>query len=856
VTCGCNHSHERTTSCPCDATQYPPALSIAAALSTIPRQVATFPEVRAALLAALRGKAALHGWRARASDDHGVMLLEMWAYISDCISFYDEVIAHELYARTARRPQSLRKLVALIGYVPRPAVAATVNLAALAEGRQPVAVPAGTAFRSGAFDGEPPQVFELESPAAIHASFNQWTLPAPRAALFAEAGAAVSEVLVQQGTARAKQDDIVLLLHGNDGAPRRVQAVAPYQAKSGQRFVKVQLDAPVAIGQPTPLSTVRLLKPGSTASLWKLPTISGDPAPITTAALPAAEVSSPYIIIVLPEFLPPTSSPPLAGAGQPALVGDKAAHAAMVAQNTIVLDGLHRNIRAGEHVVLAKGADRRWFIVAHVSEMLRQLSGPTTTTIEDAGGNFTKVTSPAVKTPVTIVRLDADVNEVLHRVGGPFSEWSANDAADITLHYGCTDAGTVTVEAGTTISRGDSLVATGTLEQPEDLPPPGRFLFEAADGRGLDVTGTLSFTTGAFTVDPTVIWNRPLAAPVRLYGNVLSAARGETVEGELLGIGDASVPRQSFTLKKKPLTYLPLASPDTDKSTASTLRIYVDGVRWSEVPTFFAAPAESQVYIVREAEEGATVVTFGGGARLPSGSQVVAYYRFGAGAASPPAGSITQLAASIPGLRSVRNPAAASGGSDAEPPEEMRTIAPRSALLLGRAVSIRDVEAAAAASGARAVRVEWRWNAGRQRPVVQVYYIGDEPLGGRILRSLRGLTEPATPIAVTPAIGVRGDIAVDIEIDGRHLEPHVLADVRAALAAPPTGLLSPERVGIGVPLYRSRIFQTVTAVAGVAGIRNLTIHGQPFDRLAIRPAAGEYFDFEAGTLSLNGDPGR
>ena len=44
------------------------------------------------------------------------MLLEMWAYVSDVLGFYDERIANETYLRTAHRRPSLRRLVELLGY--------------------------------------------------------------------------------------------------------------------------------------------------------------------------------------------------------------------------------------------------------------------------------------------------------------------------------------------------------------------------------------------------------------------------------------------------------------------------------------------------------------------------------------------------------------------------------------------------------------------------------------------------------------------------------------------------------------------------------------------------------------------
>ena len=167
------------STCSCKPFVHPSQLVIPAGLTRIPRQIAGFPEFRRAMLAAIRQYQPLIHWRARSDDDFGIMLLEMWAYVADVQAFYDEAIAHEAYVRTARRRPSLRKLVALLGYVPRPAVAASVSLAVLAEGRRPIVLPLGLAFRSSAFDDEAPQVFELDAAATIHPLNNQWSLEAP-----------------------------------------------------------------------------------------------------------------------------------------------------------------------------------------------------------------------------------------------------------------------------------------------------------------------------------------------------------------------------------------------------------------------------------------------------------------------------------------------------------------------------------------------------------------------------------------------------------------------------------------------------------------------------------------------------
>ena len=82
-----------------------------------------------------------------------------------------------------------------------------------------------------------------------------------------------------------------------------------------------------------------------------------------------------------------------------------------------------------------------------------------------------------------------------------------------------------------------------------------------------------------------------------------------------------------------------------------------------------------------------TYVDFGdgiNGARLPTGNNnVVATYRIEAGADSPPAGKLTVIAQSYPGLQSVVNPVPVSGGSDPDP-VPVRTVSKAIADWVGR----------------------------------------------------------------------------------------------------------------------------------------------------------------------------
>src|SRR5512139_3912484 len=190
--------------CPCDKLKHPAQPDIAAGLVSLPRQLAAFPEYRLAMLRDIPTYPPLARWRARAGKDLGIMLIEMWAYVLDVLGFYDERIANESYLRTALLRPSLRKLAGLIGYLPRPALGASVDLGAIADGVKVVSLPPRTGFRSDAFDGEPPQVFETEVEQTIHPLTNQWQLGAVRDRLPGDA------LLFETGSAALAKGQLIL----------------------------------------------------------------------------------------------------------------------------------------------------------------------------------------------------------------------------------------------------------------------------------------------------------------------------------------------------------------------------------------------------------------------------------------------------------------------------------------------------------------------------------------------------------------------------------------------------------------------------------------------------------------------
>lgn len=811
--------------CICDDFRFPPETLIIAGLTELPRQTGTFAEFRRALLRAIslrttasienhplwslrylieRDRASLRKtleavgeWRGRHPEDFGMMLLEMWAYVCDLTSFYDDVLAHEFYVRTVRRRESLRRLVDPLGYIPRPAVGALADLVAFAEGRQVVSLSPGVAFRSAAFDGKPPQVFELDAETTIHPFLNEWNLLPVHPATFGTAGAFHTTFLCEVGTVSVAEGDLVLVKVGNSRHVRIVAGVADKEGVDHLNYTAVTLSADVWVPANTAVSAVEIKKPASTSSLWTRTTLA-----YGADASPAA--------------------------------------------SWFRLDSISPFFRTGQEVIIEEPGSRSAVTITRVDVVSIQLSAADTSNITDGSGTvIAKVPIPAVNAQTTRIKVAPVI---------AFTNTAAVAATDVTIHHSFVPAGEVTIEALTELDRTDSLRVSTPLDLPRDSNPPGEFQLEDVNGLGLLRSGTLNFVTGQFSVqgDP---WPLKLATPVKLFGNVVSASRGETKNGEVLGAGDGSILNQSFTVKKSPVTYLPAPSESTPSGLTNTLKVYVDGLQWTEVKSFYGHHPEDQIYIVRQNDKGESVVTFGDGVlgrRLSTGASVVAYYRHGAGGSMPPAGSITQLAKPVKGLKSVRSPVAPYGGADAEPLDSLQKFAPRSALLLGRAVSLADLEAATATyAGVRAVAAEWRWSSELQVPAAHIWYLADGDLTSLILNKLRSLTQPDTPIQVERADAFPATLSIQLAHDPKRFEDDVLSAARSMLMDVDIGLLPPERLGIGKPLFRSRLFEFVLGVTGVISVTGLSYNSTPFSSYGVKPPAGHYFDFSSGLL-LNG----
>lgn len=146
--------------CQSGAPPTPVDISNRPGLSRVDYRVGTYSSFRESMIRALSQDRRLDGLTSRKSDDFGIAVLEMWSYVSDVLTFYQERYFNDAFLKTASERESLVQLARLIGYVPGPGLAATVYLAFTldADTRLELSEPLRT--QSAPSPGAGPQKFE------------------------------------------------------------------------------------------------------------------------------------------------------------------------------------------------------------------------------------------------------------------------------------------------------------------------------------------------------------------------------------------------------------------------------------------------------------------------------------------------------------------------------------------------------------------------------------------------------------------------------------------------------------------------------------------------------------------------
>jgi predicted phage baseplate assembly protein len=325
------------------------------------------------------------------------------------------------------------------------------------------------------------------------------------------------------------------------------------------------------------------------------------------------------------------------------------------------------------------------------------------------------------------------------------------------------------------------------------------------------------------TFHSVLVFDRPLRHSYKrdtviVYGNVVAATHGETRK-EVLGSGDATRPYQTFPLRQAPVTFTP--SP-TASGIASSLEVRVNDLTWHEVDTLADVSESDRVFISELDDKGGIAVTFGGGARLPTGIEnVKAEYRVGIGAAgNARPWQISQLMDRPLGAKEVTNPLAAEGGADRDTADQARAIASASLKALDRLISVSDYQhfARLFAGIAKATASE-TWAGGRPGVVVTVAAAGGLPIAGSALHAalvsaMRRLGDPSRSVEV---IDFRRHLLV-LEAGVRVLPDYAFEFVEPRLRQALLDAFSFDRRRLGEDLPLAQVVATMQGVAGVHSV--------------------------------------
>ena len=798
-------------SCTCDTRIHPTPTDIPPGLTRLlPRAIGRFDDFRQAMWAARAKHLALRDWSGQAPGDLGAMLLDFWAVVADVQAFYDTVRAEEAYIGTAPTQTLLRGLIRRLGYRPKPATAASAWIAVDLAGVRRRTVAGGTAFRSGPVGDEPPQIFETGADHMVWPALGTFDIDPPAPTSLAEAqgfdaGATqITGLWVSPRSLNAKPGDVIVLSHGATHRATRLSATRDKTFGNDGSYTELSFDPPVAMDPQTLApDALTLRRPAQQTRLWSASDLAENPDVLATGAA--------------------------------------------------VLSGLNAQTAAGD-VIVAEGADGSLDVTAlnTAREIQMTLIAAATTDAsgedEDGDALTIPIDTPSIKVPTTQLTFDGSLS-----IGG--------SAQDLKIGFGLITAAELASPPpdAFTAAPGDALPFQRGWRfrrrfgdaAPKDMTA----LLVDPFGQGGAVSATIDADDATLTLGDDAA-QMELSQPVTAHANALLLTRGETVLGEILGTGDAQLANQSFKLKK-PLTYLPAPS---EAGYASTLSLRVDGIEVAEVPTLYAQPPEALVYTLSEDDEDATWVTFGDGtfgARPTTGAVITADYRSGGGAARPEAGSITQMVTPAPAVTTIHQPFEAFGGSDPESEDVLRTNAPRSALLLGRVISLADFEATALTQdGVSGAQATWAWSKRKQRPVAQVWYAGDADIAPKLSARLRAMSDPSTPIEVLVATPIPLALSLSVVFEATHRPEVVLAALRARLTLSSTARLAFAHPRIGMALFRSPVVAEALAVPGVRSLDAVQADGTDVAADGMACAVGHWFSIDpdlGGTLILNGE---
>ncbi|MCF3101822.1 putative baseplate assembly protein [Streptomyces roseoverticillatus] len=310
---------------------------------------------------------------------------------------------------------------------------------------------------------------------------------------------------------------------------------------------------------------------------------------------------------------------------------------------------------------------------------------------------------------------------------------------------------------------------------------------------------------------------------------------------------------------RRALPVLTVRADDTQPERAGTTD--PPGAEWTPRRDLLSSGPRDRHMVPETDDEGATSLRFGDGrsgeAPLP-GTALTARYSAGNGSAGNiGAEAINRIAlrsTTGPRITRVRNPLPATGGTDPEPVDAVRRLAPRDPFQrLQRAVTAEDYAALAGdRPGVQRTAATLRWTGSWYEADIAVDALGTPQAPPHLLDDVRQAMHRYRRIGhdviTGPAVTVPLDVALTVQVDPSCITAHVQQELLRTLRPGRLpdgrpGFFDPDALSFGTPVHTSRLIATVVAVPGVrcAQVTLLRRHGDtgaelpPSGTLAVRP---------------------
>jgi predicted phage baseplate assembly protein len=631
----------------------------------------------------------------REPSDPTIALLDAWATVGDVLTFYQERIANEAYLRTATERRSVTELARLVGYAPRPGVAANVFLAYTLDKDYEAVIPAGTRAQSVPKPGEQAESFETSEPLFARWS---WSVLKPRMRRPQVIGKPITVLYLAGIQNNLHKNDVLVIVQSSpeayvivdvevDGVegwtrvavkpfgwkyvtpePGNSQNAPPNDAfgEAKKDLVEEFDDATVAPSDATALgrnlegsfqatsdatlAVLTELVPELRGGLYQALSATPDKlAPdvgvyVMRAKAAAFGHNAPLRQELKMDdngkLLPPEFKewdPHFASMAEASDPTGKPAPNLVESNAGIFLDGTYDGIVPGSYVFLAnrlKGNTKKGYSKAKklIRKVVTASTGPRT--------------AYAISAKTTHLTLSGDWWQLQPNKVYPINKEELDTIAPLrslqvyaqSERLSLAEEPIVDAVAGSKVELdaiyGGLQAGRWVIVRGERDDVPGLYASELLMIAGI-VQQSQSKVAGD-TMHTTLVFANKLAhsyvrSTVTIYANVVHATHGET-KHEILGSGDAGKALQSFNLRQAPLTHVSAA---TATGTASSLQVRVDGVLWPEAPSLaFLGPRDRQVATRADEMSKVTVMTGDGvrGARLPTGVEnVTATYRTGIG---------------------------------------------------------------------------------------------------------------------------------------------------------------------------------------------------------------------------------